>query len=133
MRDKETIDTERKNASRNVEKQAKAIEKLSDSEKNLLAQVVSWDAWQHCSFDNVLNGQSELERELVLVREAAESHKQDADVYEHESKEWKHRAELEQARNEEVHLYIDSTSNCSHRLVVSHHVAGAREIAGAEK
>jgi len=41
MRDKEAIDAERKNITRNLEKQAKVIEKLADSEKNLLAQVVS--------------------------------------------------------------------------------------------
>ena len=42
MRDKEAIETERKNISRNLEKQAKAIERLVESEKNLTAQVVSY-------------------------------------------------------------------------------------------
>jgi BRE1 E3 ubiquitin ligase len=41
MRDKEAIEAERKNISRNMEKQAKVIERLADTEKNLLAQVVS--------------------------------------------------------------------------------------------
>lgn len=41
MRDKEAIETERKNISRNLEKQAKVVEKLSESEKNLSTQVVS--------------------------------------------------------------------------------------------
>jgi hypothetical protein len=45
MRDKEAIDTERKNLSRNLEKQAKVIEKLAASEKNLLTQVVSGILW----------------------------------------------------------------------------------------
>lgn len=42
MRDKEAIETERKNLSRNLEKQAKVIEKLLESEKHLTQQVVSF-------------------------------------------------------------------------------------------
>jgi len=41
MRDKEAVESERKNISRNLEKQAKAVERLVDSEKSLTAQVVS--------------------------------------------------------------------------------------------
>jgi hypothetical protein len=41
MRDKEAIETERKNLSRNLEKQAKAVERLVETEKNLTNQVVS--------------------------------------------------------------------------------------------
>lgn len=41
MRDKESIETERKNLSRNLEKQAKAVEKLVESERHLLQQIVS--------------------------------------------------------------------------------------------
>ena len=41
MRDKESIDTERKRASANLEKAAKAIERLNDMEKNLSSRVVS--------------------------------------------------------------------------------------------
>lgn len=41
MRDKEAIETERKNLSRNLEKQAKVLEKLQESEKSLMVQVVS--------------------------------------------------------------------------------------------
>jgi E3 ubiquitin-protein ligase BRE1 len=40
MRDKEAIETERKNLSRNLEKQAKVLEKLQESEKSLTLQVV---------------------------------------------------------------------------------------------
>lgn len=40
MRDKEAIEAERKNISRNLEKQAKAIELLVESERGLSAQVV---------------------------------------------------------------------------------------------
>ena len=41
MRDKEAIETERKNLSRNLEKQAKVMEKLQESEKSFAVQVVS--------------------------------------------------------------------------------------------
>jgi E3 ubiquitin-protein ligase BRE1 len=41
MRDKESSDNERKNIARNVEKQAKAIERLTAVEKSLQNQVVS--------------------------------------------------------------------------------------------
>jgi E3 ubiquitin-protein ligase BRE1 len=40
MRDKEAIDVERKNLSRNVEKQAKVLERLYESERNLQSQIV---------------------------------------------------------------------------------------------
>ena len=40
MRAKEAVDNERKVQSRNLEKQGKAIERLVDSERNLMAQVV---------------------------------------------------------------------------------------------
>lgn len=41
MRDKEAIEIEKKNISRNIEKQAKAVEKLVESERLLLQQIVS--------------------------------------------------------------------------------------------
>ena len=40
MRDKEAIDVERKNLSRNVEKQTKVLERLYESERNLQSQIV---------------------------------------------------------------------------------------------
>lgn len=42
MRDKDAAENERKNLVRNIEKQAKAIEKLVESEKNLSERVVSF-------------------------------------------------------------------------------------------
>ncbi|KAG1809354.1 BRE1-domain-containing protein [Suillus subaureus] len=40
MRDRESVEIERKNAIRNLEKQAKVVERLVDSEKNLQQQIV---------------------------------------------------------------------------------------------
>lgn len=40
MRDKEALENERKNLTRNLEKQTKVIERLQESEKNLSLQVV---------------------------------------------------------------------------------------------
>jgi E3 ubiquitin-protein ligase BRE1 len=41
MRDKEAIEAERKNIARNLEKQAKVVERLVESERSLTGQVVS--------------------------------------------------------------------------------------------
>lgn len=41
MRDKDAVDAERKKLSLNLEKAAKAIEKLTESEKSLAIRVVS--------------------------------------------------------------------------------------------
>jgi hypothetical protein len=41
MRDKEAIENERKNLSRNQEKQGKIVERLVETERNLSQQVVS--------------------------------------------------------------------------------------------
>ena len=40
MRDKEALENERKNLTRNIEKQTKVIERLQESERNLALQVV---------------------------------------------------------------------------------------------
>lgn len=40
MRDRESVEIERKNAIRNLEKQAKVVERLADGEKNLQQQIV---------------------------------------------------------------------------------------------
>lgn len=40
MRDKEAVEAERKNLARNAEKQAKLIDKLMDTERNLTNQLV---------------------------------------------------------------------------------------------
>ena len=41
MRDKEAVENERKNLARNFEKQAKVLERLTESEKNLSSRLVS--------------------------------------------------------------------------------------------
>lgn len=41
MRDKETIETERKILSRLVEKHVKVVERLAETERNYLGQLVS--------------------------------------------------------------------------------------------
>ena len=43
MRDKEALENERKNLTRNLEKQAKLVEALSQAEKNSLTRMVSND------------------------------------------------------------------------------------------
>lgn len=41
MRDRDSLDGERKKLSQNLEKAAKVIEKLTDTEKNLMSRIVS--------------------------------------------------------------------------------------------
>jgi len=80
MRDKEAIDTERKNLSRNLEKQAKVLEKLQESEKSLTLQVGG------------------LEKEVVLWQRGTEELKKKLEGLEFQLAEWQHRAEGERAR-----------------------------------
>lgn len=42
MRDKESTENERKNLARNLEKQAKVVEKLMETEKSLTVRLVSY-------------------------------------------------------------------------------------------
>ncbi|GBE81020.1 E3 ubiquitin-protein ligase BRE1 [Sparassis crispa] len=84
MRDKEALEGERKNLSRNLEKQTKVIEKLSDSEKNLVARVTS------------------LERETALWRKVKDGMKSCVEKLETSNTEWRMRAEGERKRIEEM-------------------------------
>jgi len=84
MRDKEAIETERKNLSRNLEKQAKSIERLVEAEKSLTSQV------------------GDLERELILWKKTGEMHREKADALDHEVVDWKKRTEYEKKRVAEL-------------------------------
>jgi len=88
MRDKEAIETERKNISRNLEKQAKAVEKLVETERNLTCQVV------------------DLEKELILWKKSAEMHKERSEALEHDIEGWRKRAEGEKKRTSELRAVL---------------------------
>jgi E3 ubiquitin-protein ligase BRE1 len=72
MRAKESVEIERKTQSRHVEKQAKAIERLVDSERNLTAQV------------------GDLEKEVVQWKRRAESAEFRVEELDRENVELKH-------------------------------------------
>ncbi|KAH7929827.1 BRE1-domain-containing protein [Leucogyrophana mollusca] len=87
MREKEAIDSERKNVVRNIEKQAKVIERLVESEKGLNAQV------------------GDLEKETVVYRKALDDANKKIAALDRELSEWKHRADTEKTRFHDVRSY----------------------------
>jgi E3 ubiquitin-protein ligase BRE1 len=102
MRDKEAIETERKNLSRNMEKQAKVIEKLVESEKNLSTQVVSLGFSVVVDLYRFSTLKIDLEREVVVSGKALDFYKQKVASLEKESGEWQTRADGEKKRMAEV-------------------------------
>jgi hypothetical protein len=90
MRTKDAIDVERKAQSRHVEKQAKAIERLVDSERNLIAQVVCTGICG-CDMDPIDKfHQGDLEKEVVQWKRRAESGEFKAEKLDRENIELKH-------------------------------------------
>ncbi|KZP34223.1 BRE1-domain-containing protein [Athelia psychrophila] len=94
MRDKESIETERKNLSRNLEKQAKAVEKLVESERHLLQQI------------------SAFEKEVAMSHRAVEEAKKASEASRLTAAEWQNRAEVERARHYE-YFNVVKTQNVS--------------------
>lgn len=74
MRDKDSVDAERKKLFINLDKAAKAIEKLTESEKSLTTRLTI------------------LEKELVLCKKVSEKHRERATDLETELAEWRGRA-----------------------------------------
>ncbi|KAF8740809.1 hypothetical protein AX14_007181 [Amanita brunnescens Koide BX004] len=89
MRDKEAIDVERKNLSRNVEKQAKVLERLYESERNLQSQIADQD------------------KELTAFKRAYEVVKQDNQKLMFEMNEAKLQAEQEKKEKEVMRTSIN--------------------------
>ncbi|EGN99683.1 hypothetical protein SERLA73DRAFT_167589 [Serpula lacrymans var. lacrymans S7.3] len=87
MRAKEAIDSERKNIARNLEKQAKLIDRALESEKNLNAQV------------------GDLEKEIVTFRKAGKTFTTQIAALEKDVTEWKYRAESERKRCAEARAF----------------------------
>ncbi|KAG1746177.1 BRE1 E3 ubiquitin ligase-domain-containing protein [Suillus lakei] len=76
MRDRESVEIERKNAVRNLEKQAKVVERLADSEKNLQQQVGHLEAVNqrlHRVMDEVETRFSALDADALMYKRQAES------------------------------------------------------------
>ncbi|PSR81178.1 hypothetical protein PHLCEN_2v6513 [Hermanssonia centrifuga] len=80
MRDKEAIETERKNLARTLEKQGKLLERLSEGEKTLIART------------------SDLEREVKAWRQAVDKQKECSETLEKEVQQWQKRATGERER-----------------------------------
>ncbi|KAF8638048.1 hypothetical protein AX16_010680 [Volvariella volvacea WC 439] len=88
MRDKEATESERKNLARNNEKQAKAIERMVDAERNLAAQLNS------------------AEKEIAGLRQITDLSKQKIDDLEKTLKEAQMRLESEQTRMNELYALV---------------------------
>ncbi|KAG0695705.1 BRE1 E3 ubiquitin ligase-domain-containing protein [Suillus ampliporus] len=76
MRDRESVEIERKNAIRNLEKQAKVVERLADSEKNLQQQVGHLEAVNqrlHRMVDEAEIRISALDADALMHKKQAES------------------------------------------------------------
>ncbi|KAM5530764.1 hypothetical protein V8D89_015571 [Ganoderma adspersum] len=84
MRDKDAVDAERKKLSLNLEKAAKAIEKLTESEKSLATRV------------------TDLEKELVLWKKMGEKHRERGTTLEGDLADWRSRALGEHKNVEEL-------------------------------
>ncbi|KAG1865769.1 BRE1 E3 ubiquitin ligase-domain-containing protein [Suillus subalutaceus] len=75
MRDRESVEIERKNAIRNLEKQAKVVERLADSEKNLQQQIGHLDAANqrlHRVMDEAETRFNVLETDALMYKKQAE-------------------------------------------------------------
>lgn len=76
MRDRESVEIERKNAIRNLEKQAKVVERLADSEKNLQQQVGHLEAANqrlHRVMDEAEIRFNALDYDALMYKKQAES------------------------------------------------------------
>lgn len=88
MRDKEAVEAERKNLARNAEKQAKLIDKLMDTERNLTNQL------------------SALDKESVALKKSIDAHRERVIDLEREISQAQARADAEKQRMEEMRTFI---------------------------
>ncbi|RPD59927.1 BRE1-domain-containing protein [Lentinus tigrinus ALCF2SS1-6] len=86
MRDKDASDGERKRLAQNLDRAAKAIEKLSETEKNLSSRVGT------------------LEKEVVLWKRMAEEQRERGNALEFEVNEWHFRAQGERKSADELRV-----------------------------
>jgi E3 ubiquitin-protein ligase BRE1 len=112
MRDKEASENERKNIARNIEKQAKALERLVASEKSFSSQVVRVFhlTLAYLSLTNVNISQADLEREVALLNKAQTLHRDRISVLEGEVSEWKGHASYEKSRVDQVHWVLHAVN-----------------------
>jgi E3 ubiquitin-protein ligase BRE1 len=92
MRDKEAIDQERKNLTRNGEKQMKALERLAETEKTLREEI------------------RRLEREVEVSASLREIGNAKLIAIEREGAEWRRRAEYEKTRVEAAAKHVEDAN-----------------------
>jgi len=98
MRDKEAVEAERKSLARNAEKQAKLIDKLMETEKNLTSQL------------------SALDKEFVAVKKICDAHRERVVELERDIPQWQARVTVEKQRTDEIRTLISARElNVEHK------------------
>ena len=127
MRDKEAVEAERKNLARNAEKQAKLIDRLMDTERNLTNQLVGfpfagrWPMCWPCP-------QSALDKESVALKKTIDAHRDRITDLERDLGHAQVRADAEKQRMDEVLIksiysylwltvYVDESVDVKQRTV----------------
>ncbi|KDQ21297.1 hypothetical protein BOTBODRAFT_122988 [Botryobasidium botryosum FD-172 SS1] len=98
MRMKEGMESERKALIRNVEKQTRVVDKLSDSEKSLTTQLGS------------------LEKEISIITASVQVHKDKLDSAERELAELRNRYESEKKRTTELRTQLQERESALEKL-----------------
>jgi E3 ubiquitin-protein ligase BRE1 len=102
MRDKEAVEAERKSLARNAEKQAKLIDKLMETEKNLTSQLVCCSSLANDSLVLIFAHQSALDKEFVAVKKICDAHRERVVELERDIPQWQARVTVEKQRTDEV-------------------------------
>lgn len=100
MRDKEAIETERKNLSRTIEKQGKAVDRFTDVEKSMRAQAVS--SLVILLVCDLTPSQGVMEKENVLLKKMVDGLNSKVEQLEKETFECRSLAEAERKKAQEV-------------------------------
>jgi E3 ubiquitin-protein ligase BRE1 len=100
MRDKEAIETERKNLSRTIEKQGKAVDRFTDVEKSMRAQAVSSSVILLAC--DLTPSQGVMEKENVLLKKMVDVLNSRVEQLEKETFECRSLAEAERKKAQEV-------------------------------
>jgi len=100
MRDKEAIETERKNLSRTIEKQGKAVDRFTDVEKSMRAQAVS--SLVILLACDLTPSQGVMEKENVLLKKMVDVLNSRVEQLEKETFECRSLAEAERKKAQEV-------------------------------
>lgn len=142
MRDKEAVEAERKNLARNAEKQAKLIDRLMDTEKNLTNQLVGLPFSGHWLIRVDSAPQSALDKESVALKKTVDVHRERITELERDLSHMKARGDAEERRMGEVLMksiysylqptndHLDEVADVNKRTVHGAEKSRATEVGG---